>query len=128
MAQLASGGISLVGIPQNEFRFTFNLATGITKADEGKPVALDTSANNTVKLAGDGDVIIGNLKVVENRIVEGILVGTVEMKGGFTWTKSGTVNRGDGVVGAGSGAVKTGTNARTLVVAVGSTTVDVIMI
>lgn len=126
--QIASGGISLVGIPHSEFRRTVYLAAGIVAADVGKPVTLDTTADNTFKLAGADDVIVGNLKVVENRVQEGILVGTVEFKGGFTWTKSGVVARGDGVVGAGAGAVKTGTNSRCFVVAVGTTTVDVAFI
>lgn len=126
--QIASGGISFVGIPHSEFRRTVYLAAGITKADEGKPVTLDTTANNTFKLAGANDVVYGNLKVVENRVQENILVGTVEFKGGFTWTKSGVVAVGDGVVGAGAGAVKTGTNSRCFVVAVGTTTVDVAFI
>lgn len=126
--QIASGGISLVGIPHSEFRRTVYLAAGIVAADVGKPVTLDTTADNTFKLAGADDVVYGNLKVVENRVQEGILVGTVEFKGGFTWTKSGVVARGDGVVGAGAGAVKTGTNSRCFVVAVGTTTVDVAFI
>ena len=126
--QIASGGISFVGIPHSEFRRTVYLAAGTTKADEGKPVTLDTTANNTFKLAGADDVVYGNLKVVENRVQEGILVGTVEFKGGFTWTKSGVVAVGAGVVGAGAGAVKTGTNSRCFVVAVGTTTVDVAFI
>ena len=126
--QIASGGISLVGIPHSEFRRTVYLAAGTTKADEGKPVTLDTTADNTFKLAGADDVVYGCLKVVENRVQEGILVGTVEFKGGFTWTKSGVVAHGDGVVGAGAGAVKTGTNSRCFVVAVGTTTVDVAFI
>lgn len=129
MAQeIAGGGISLVGIPHSEFRRTVYLAAGITSADVGKPVTLDTSANNTFKLAGANDVIYGNLKVVENRVQEGILVGTIEFKGGFQWTKSGVIAVGDGVVGAGAGAVKAGTNPRSFVVAVGSTTVDVVFI
>ena len=129
MAQeIAGGGISLVGIPHSEFRRTVYLAAGITSADVGKPVTLDTSANNTFKLAGANDVIYGNLKVVENRVQEGILVGTIELKGGFQWTKSGVIAVGDGVVGAGAGAVKAGTNPRSLVVAVGTTTVDVVFI
>jgi len=129
MAQeIAGGGISLVGIPHSEFRRTVYLAAGITSADVGKPVTLDTSANNTFKLAGANDVIYGNLKVVENRVQEGILVGTIEFKGGFQWTKSGVIAVGDGVVGAGAGAVKAGTNPRSLVVAVGTTTVDVVFI
>lgn len=126
--QIASGGISLVGIPHSEFRRTVYLAAGITKADEGKPVTIDTTANNTFKLAGADDVVMGNLKVVENRVQEGILVGTVEFKGGFQWTKSGAIAVGDGVVGAGAGAVKAGTNPRSLVVAVGTTTVDVVFL
>lgn len=129
MAQeIAGGGISLVGIPHSEFRRTVYLAAGITSADVGKPVTLDTSANNTFKLADADDVIYGNLKVVENRVQEGILVGTIELKGGFQWTKSGVIAVGDGVVGAGAGAVKAGTNPRSLVVAVGTTTVDVVFI
>lgn len=126
--QIASGGISLVGIPHSEFRRTVYLAAGIVAADVGKPVTIDTTANNTFKLAGNTDVIYGCLKVVENRVQEHILVGTVEFKGGFTWTKSGVVAVGDGVVGAGAGAVKTGANARCFVVAVGTTTVDVAFI
>lgn len=126
--QIASGGISLVGIPHSEFRRTVYLAAGIVAADVGKPVTLDTTADNTFKLAGANDVVYGNLKVVENRVQEGILVGTVEFKGGFTWTKSGVVAVGAGVVGAGAGAVKTGTNSRCFVVAVGTTTVDVAFI
>lgn len=126
--QIASGGISLVGIPHSEFRRTVYLAAGTVAADVGKPVTLDTTADNTFKLAGADDVVYGCLKVVENRVQEGILVGTVEFKGGFTWTKSGVVARGDGVVGAGAGAVKTGTNSRCFVVAVGTTTVDVAFI
>jgi len=129
MAQeIAGGGISLVGIPHSEFRRTVYLAAGITSADVGKPVTLDTSANNTFKLADADDVIYGNLKVVENRVQEGILVGTIELKGGFQWTKSGVIAVGGGVVGAGAGAVKAGTNPRSLVVAVGTTTVDVVFI
>lgn len=129
MAQeIASGGVSLVGIPQNNFRMTVRLAAGITRADEGKPVTQDTSTANTFKLAGDGDIVMGNLKIADSRLAEGILVGTVEFKGGFQWPKSGVVAIGDSVVGAGAGAVKTGTNARTLVVAVGTTTVDVVML
>lgn len=129
MTAIASGGVSLVGIPQNNFRLTCFLATGIVAADVGKPVALDTSANNTVKLAGSGDVIIGNLKTVVTGTTEGINYGTVEFKGGFTWNFTGTVVVGDQVVGsATAGSVKTGANPRSLVVAVNGTTADVVFI
>lgn len=129
MTAIASGGVSLVGIPQNNFRLTCFLATGIVAADVGKPVALDTSANNTVKLAGSGDVIIGNLKTVVTGTTEGINYGTVEFKGGFTWNFTGTVVVGDQVVGsATAGSVKAGVNPRSLVVAVNGTTADVVFI
>lgn len=129
MSSIASGGVSLVGIPQNMFRLTCYLAAGITSANKGQPVALDTTANNTVKLAGDGDVIIGNLITVSTGTTEGISAGTVEFKGGFTWNFTGAVVVGDQVVGsATAGSVKAGTNPRSLVVAVNGTTADVIFI
>lgn len=102
-------GISLNGMFIEEFQFPFNLKSGITSSDAGKAVSLDTSAANTVKLAGDGDAILGRLEVVEDRTAEGVLVGTVSLKGGFKLpVKSGeTVAVGDTIQGAGSGEVKT---------------------
>ncbi len=129
MAEIASGGVTLVGIPQQDFRFTFRLAAGIGAADLGKPVALDTTANNTVKLAADNDIIIGRLLTCRNLVTEGINVGTVELKGGFQFNTTGVVAVGNGVVGsATAGAVKAGANPRSLVVAVNGTTADVIFI
>lgn len=105
-------GISLWGIHHEEFHYPFNLASGITTTDVGKAVALDTSAANTVKLAGDGDAILGKLVTVENRSVEGVLVGTVELKGGMKFDKVGTINVGQSVVGsATAGSVKAATTA-----------------
>lgn len=116
--------ISLRGIANAPTDFLpFNLAAGITKADEGKPVALDTSAANTVKIAGDGEQVIGRLTTVEIRTVEGIAVGTVERHGGFKFAISGTVNIGDTVVGDGAGGVKaaaTPNHADNMVVEVGA--------
>ena len=129
MTEIASGGVTLVGIPQQDFRFTCRLTAGMVAADIGKPVALSTAANNTVKLAGDGDVVIGRLLTYRNLTTEGIIVGTVEFKGGFTFDTTGTVVIGDGVVGsATAGKVKAGTNPRSLVVAVNGTTADVVFI
>ena len=130
MTEIASGGVTLVGIPQQDFRFTFRLTAGMVAADIGKPVALSTAANNTVKLAGDGDVVIGRLLTYRNLTTEGIIVGTVELKGGFRFDTTGaTVAVGDQVVGsATAGAVKAGVNPRSLVVAVNGTTADVIFI
>ena len=52
------GKTSLKGIFHEDFQYGFLLKAGITEADEGKPVALDTAAANTVKLATDGDDIV----------------------------------------------------------------------
>lgn len=129
MTEIASGGVTLVGIPQQDFRFTFRLTAGMVAADIGKPVALSTAANNTAKLAGDGDVVIGRLLTYRSLVTEGILVGTVEMKGGFRFDTTGVVAIGDSVVGsATAGKVKAGTNPRSLVVAVNGTTADVVFI
>ena len=129
MTEIASGGVTLVGIPQQDFRFTFRLTAGMVAADIGKPVALSTAANNTVKLAGDGDVVIGRLLTYRNLTTEGIIVGTVELKGGFRFNTTGAVAVGNQVVGsATAGAVKAGVNPRSLVVAVNGATADVIFI
>lgn len=99
--------VSLNNFHFENWQFTFNLAAGITSAHVGKAVALDTVAN-TVKLAADGDEIIGRLEQVEDRVQEGILVGTVSIKfGAILPIKSGeTVNVGDYLIGAGAGEVK----------------------
>lgn len=94
------------------FQLTANLASGITSADIGKAVTQDTSADNQVKLAGDGDPVIGVLYTVENRINEGTLVGTVEfkfaakvpIKSGLTGNTA--VARGKRLCGAGNGEVR----------------------
>ncbi|MCG7629000.1 hypothetical protein MHM88_14405 [Epibacterium sp. MM17-32] len=107
-------GISLRGMVHEKFHYPFYLASGITNADVGKAVALDSSAANTVKLAGDDDKIIGKLVTHENRSVEGVLVGTVALRGGFRFTKAAAapaINVGDTVVGAGGGEVKAAASA-----------------
>jgi hypothetical protein len=103
---------NLIGFPLPDTQFTCVLAAGITNADIGKAVSLDTSADNKVKLAGDGDVIIGRLLTVENRVNEGQLIGTVAfrfaeklpIKAGLAGAE--VVVRGSTVVGAGAGEVK----------------------
>ena len=82
----AIGVTSLRGIMHEDFQYGFNLASGIVVADEGKAVTLDSSAANTVKLAGDGDFILGRLEKVELRSVEGVNVGTVALFGGIKFT------------------------------------------
>lgn len=97
-------GVSLNGIFMENWQITFNLKTGIVAADIGKAVTLDTTADNTVKLAGDADPILGRLETVENRVVEGLLVGTVSLKGALKFPKAAgdTVAVGDMVQGSAS--------------------------
>ena len=100
-------GISLAGMTHEKFHYPFYLKAGITTADIGKAVALDTAAN-TVDLAAADEKIIGMLVTVEDRSVEGVLVGTVALKGGFNFTiaNAQVVAVGDTVIGAGAGQVK----------------------
>jgi hypothetical protein len=109
MSNVIGNGVSFRGHYLDEFQFTWMLAAGITKADEGKAVTPDASAANTVKLAGDGDRIIGRLEVVEIRVQEGINVGTVSHMGGLDFPlKAGeaALVNGDLIVGGGAGAVR----------------------
>ena len=100
--------VSLSGFHFEDSMFTMNLASGITAADIGKAVSVDASGPNKAKLAGDGDFIIGRLEVVENRVQEGQLVGTVARRFSNPLPiKSGSgVAVGQSVVGAGAGEVK----------------------
>lgn len=100
--------VSLRGFHFENWHFTFRLASGIVAADIGKAVSLDATGPNRVKLAADGDVIIGRLVTVENRVAEGQLVGTVALKfANVLPIKSGeTVVVGNSVQGAGGGEVK----------------------
>lgn len=100
--------VSLRGFHFEDFSLTFKLKSGILAADVGKAVAIDATAANTVKLAGDGDKIVGRLATVEDRTIEGTLIGAVELKfANLLPIKTGsTVLVGDTVVGAGAGEVK----------------------
>jgi hypothetical protein len=101
-------GVSTEGIYFEEQMLPMNLHADIVAADVGKAVAIDTSANAMVKLAGDNDVVVGRLETWENRVQEGIKVGTVAFGGALRLpVKSGeTVVRGGSVQGAGAGEVK----------------------
>lgn len=93
-------GVTLRGFHNEAYKFTFNLAAGITAADRGKLVSLDTSAANTVKLAVDGERILGVLDTVEIRVVEGLRVGTVGMKDSVAVPTTGVVAVGDSISGS----------------------------
>lgn len=93
----AIGKVSLRGIVHDEFQYTFSVKAGSHEADATADntargglagvaaVTLDTAAASTVKLAGDGDRILGRLEVYEDREVEGITVGTVALHGGIKY-------------------------------------------
>ncbi|RWP44305.1 MAG: hypothetical protein E5X41_13090 [Mesorhizobium sp.] len=100
--------VTLRGFHWEVSSLTFNLATGITNDHIGRGVSIDTSGANKVKLAADGDTIIGRLASVENRTVEGSLIGAVELQFANTLPikAAAVVAIGDTVVGAGAGEVK----------------------
>lgn len=103
-------GLSNKGRYLEDFQEYFYLAAGITAADVGKAVELDATGDQKVKLATDGGIIIGRLEVVEDRKQEGILVGTVSLKG-FNYFPVATAAMAgltvtETIVGAGNGEVK----------------------
>lgn len=99
-----------------QFQHTVNLAADIMALAPanavGKAVTPDNSADNQVKLAGDGDPICGILYTIEDRVNEGTDLGTVEMKfaayldiaTGLAGAK--VVARGKKLCGAGGGTVR----------------------
>lgn len=101
-------GVSLKGFKFEDDNLTFTLAAGITIADVGKAVEIDTTTPNTVKLATDDGVIFGRLEVVEDRANESQLVGTIARKFSDTLPVASGENIaiGDMVIGAGAGEVK----------------------
>lgn len=102
---MAYQGVTLKNtVPSNDL--TFILEDSIKQEHVGLAVTQDTTAANTVKLAGDGDKILGRLENVEDRTVEGIKVGAVKIIGGMALKKTGEIAVGDMVLGGGNGLVK----------------------
>ena len=102
------------GIPVNETRHTFN-GVGITNADVGKAATLVTGgADVTVKLAGDGDIVLGQIETVEIETTGEIIVNVLIL-GGYRLrcATDAVIKVGDTVVGAGAGLVKAGATAST---------------
>jgi hypothetical protein len=109
MSNAIGNGVSLRGLYDEDSQYPFNLAAGITKGvDEGKAVTIDPSASTQVKLAGDGAALVGRLETIENRVTEGINVGTIALEGGLDFpVKAGYVaTPGDRLVGGGNGTVR----------------------
>lgn len=101
---MAYQGVTLKGTtPDNGLTFILNDA--IVEANEGLLVTQDTSAANKVKLCGDGDKILGKLFRYEERVVEGVKLGSVQLVGGmeFPVAAGATLDIGDAVVGAAGG-------------------------
>lgn len=102
--------VTLRGFHWEDSSLTFNLNAAITAADITKAVSIDVSGNNKVKLAADGDAIVGRLATYEDRTVEGIKVGAVELQFANTLPLGAGASVGlavgDTVQGAGSGTVK----------------------
>jgi hypothetical protein len=98
----------LKNLKHEDFMYTALISGTVTQNDLGKAVTQDTTADNTFKLAGDGDPIHGFLVSYEDRTIEGVKVGTISPVGGheFEVANGATVNRGDYLVGGGSGLVK----------------------
>lgn len=120
MAGIIGQGVTLVGLVPQVFAWTWNVSGVVAQANVGELVTQDLTADNTVKLLGDGDAPLGQLITYEDRKLEGIKVGTVNLKGGFRVATTGVVVKGGSVVGsATAGKVKAaGAANRTLVVAV----------
>lgn len=109
MALPFHNGVRLDGYDDQDTQFTFLLASAIVEADIGKAVSQDGTNPNQVKLAADGDLIVGMLSTYENRVIDGIKVGVVActfvdllpIVGG-----GGSIVVGSGVVGGGAGTIK----------------------
>lgn len=65
------------GFPIDATIFTYLLAAGMTAADVGKAVTLDTTAANRVRLAAAGEPIFGRLETYEDRDSLSIKTGAV---------------------------------------------------
>lgn len=109
MSGVIGEGVSLRGTYFEDFHLVYNISGTVVAGDVGKAVTLDTTAANTAKLAGDGDVILGVLISYENRVQEGVKVGTVAEKFILTLPYTGTIPAiGVQVVGGTTaGSVKT---------------------
>lgn len=99
------GGLSTKGRYLENWQEAFLISGTVTAADVGKVVTIDATAERTVKLAGDTDEIFGRLEVYEDRVQEGLKVGTVSLKF-IDWVpKTGTVAVGNGIQGSATAGV-----------------------
>lgn len=107
MATPIGEGVSLRGFYSEDWNFTWNLSGAVTRADVGKAMSQDTATKNTAKLALDGELLVGKLSSYENRVQEGVIVGTLSQKGSFDIPYTGALTLGASVVGSATpGVVK----------------------
>lgn len=108
-------GVTLNGHFHEDSQYTFILNAAITKADIGKAVRI--TGANTVSLAADGEEIDGRLETVEDRVAEGVKVGTINANSGvvFPLKASDTLAPGDWAIGGGAGSVRKALVADTVV-------------
>lgn len=107
--------VTLDGIIDDTLDTTWYISGSVTKADEGKALSIDTTTARTLKLAADGDAVIGRAMVIEKRTQEGVQLVTLGPKGSAIFTYSGTApTLAQQIQGAGAGVVKllNGANAR----------------
>lgn len=83
-----------------DFTFTMNVSGAVTRNDVGKAVALDITLPNTVKLAGDNDVIYGRLETLETGGLDGLTVGAISRKFRAILPTTGALAVGDTVCGS----------------------------
>lgn len=107
-AIIGSGGIRHKGIHVEASAFPWNLEASILIDKVGSAMSIDTTSDATAKLAGDGERILGKLVTFEDRVAEGVKVGTIEHQGGFEFDTVGVVAIGDSIIGsATAGKVRT---------------------
>lgn len=88
-----------------DFTFTMNVSGTVTAADVGKAVALDPATPNTVKLAGDDDVIFGRLETLETGGLDGLTVGGISRKYRAILPTTGAIAIGDMLSGSATDGV-----------------------
>lgn len=101
MSGIIGQGVTLRGYYDPAKSFTWNISGAVNKAtDIGKAVSQDTTAPSTAKLATDGARILGTLGSYEDRVQEGVKVGTVNHSGGFGVPYTGALAVGDFACGS----------------------------
>ena len=102
------GGVVSEAFTFNDSIFTYNVSGTVTTDDVGKAVSLDATAASTVKLAADGDAIMGRLETYEDRVTLGVKVGAVARRFKCKFPAAGGhgITVGKRIVGAGAGLVK----------------------